>query len=230
MNSQSLEAALNYQFNDHQLLETALTHSSFSNENKSKNGSSNERLEFLGDSIFNGIISNLLYHRLENCEEGELTKKRAAIVKESSLAECAMRLNLGDYLKLGKGEDNTGGRQRKSILADAMEAVIAAVYLDGGISSAGSFVLGAFSGIIEDAVSGDLYKDYKTAFQEKLQANGEVSISYVIENEVGPDHEKIFYVKLIAGGGVMGTGTGKTKKMAEQDAAKDALKALSSKK
>ena len=230
MNSQSLEAALNYQFNDNQLLETALTHSSFSNENKSKSVSSNERLEFLGDSIFNGIISDLLYHRLQNCEEGELTKKRAAIVKESSLAECAIRLNLGNHLKLGKGEDNTGGRQRRSILADAMEAVIAAIYLDRGISSARAFVLEAFSGIIEDAVSGDLYKDYKTAFQEKLQANGEVSISYVIENEVGPDHEKIFYVKLIVGGGVMGTGIGKTKKMAEQDAAKDALKALSSKK
>lgn len=227
MNSQNLEAALNYHFKEDYLLQTALRHSSYCNESKMKSGSSNERLEFLGDSVFNLIISDHLYKRLENCEEGELTKKRAAIVKESSLAECAMRLNLGTYLKLGRGEDNTGGRQRRSILADAMEAVIAAIYLDGGLSSASAFVLEAFSDIVIEAVSGDLYKDYKTALQEKLQANGDVSITYVIENEAGPDHEKTFYVKLIAGGGVMGTGSGKTKKMAEQDAAKDALRALS---
>jgi ribonuclease-3 len=228
VNSQDLEKALNYKFNNRQLLETALCHSSYSNESRNGNEPSNERLEFLGDSIFNGIISDLLYHRLDQCEEGELTKKRAAIVKESSLAECAMRLGLGRYLKLGKGEENTGGRLRRSILADAMEAVIAAIYLDGGISAAKAFVTSIFSEIVEEAISGDLYKDYKTAFQEKLQANGDVSITYILENEEGPDHEKTFHVSLIAGGGVMGKGTGKTKKMAEQDAAKDALKALSS--
>lgn len=227
MNSQNLQAALNYRFKDSQLLQNALSHSSYINENKATRGSSNERLEFLGDSIFNGIISEILYHRLDNCEEGELTKNRAAIVKESSLAECAKRLNLGDFLLLGKGEESTGGRQRRSILADAMEAVIAAIYLDGGALAARSFVQEAFSDLIDEAVSGDLYMDFKTAFQEKLQANGDVSISYIVDNEIGPDHEKTFYVKVMVGGGVMGAGAGRTKKMAEQDAAKDALKALS---
>lgn len=227
MNSQNLQAALNYRFKDSQLLQNALSHSSYINENKATRGSSNERLEFLGDSIFNGIISEILYHRLDNCEEGELTKNRAAIVKESSLAECAKRLNLGDFLLLGKGEESTGGRQRRSILADAMEAVIAAIYLDGGALAARSFVQEAFSDLIDEAVSGDLYMDFKTAFQEKLQANGDVSINYIVDNEIGPDHEKTFYVKVMVGGGVMGAGAGRTKKMAEQDAAKDALKALS---
>ncbi len=230
MNNDKLEAALNYNFNDKNLLMTALSHSSYSNEAKNGEAVSNERLEFLGDSIFNAIISYHLYNKLETCEEGELTKKRAAIIKESSLAECARRLDLGAYLRLGKGEDNTGGRQRKSILADAMEAVIAAIYLDGGLMPAKSFVLDLFSDIIEEAVSGDLYKDYKTALQERLQTNGDAGITYIVDNEDGPDHEKTFYVKLIAGGGVMGTGSGKTKKMAEQDAAKDALGALSAQK
>ncbi len=226
MNSSKLESQIGYHFNDGRLLKTALNHSSYINECRIREESSNERLEFLGDAIFDAIVSEYLFNRLEHSEEGELTKRRAAIVRESSLAQCANQIGLGDFLLLGKGEENTGGRQRRSILADAMEALIGAIYVDGGFAAAAKFVLTLFADIIDMATTGDSCCDFKTAVQEKLQANGDVAISYIIENEEGPDHNKIFYVKLVVGGGIMGRGSGKNKKEAEQNAARDALIAL----
>jgi ribonuclease-3 len=226
VNNHELQQKIGYHFKDPKLLKTALSHSSYINENKIQDGMNNERLEFLGDAIFDAIISDFLYIHLSQSEEGELTKKRAAIVRESSLAESAAKIELGQYLNLGKGEENTGGRNRRSILADAMEALIGAVYLDGGFEQAKELVLRLLHKIVEDAIQGELYTDYKTVIQEKLQSNGDASISYIVESEEGPDHAKTFHVRLIAGGGVMGKGSGKNKKAAEQDAAKDALKAL----
>jgi ribonuclease III len=226
VSNSKLESLTGYHFRDGSLLKTALNHSSYINECRIRDENSNERLEFLGDAIFDAVISEYLFNRLEHSEEGELTKKRAAIVRESSLAECANKLGLGDFLMLGKGEENTGGRHRKSILADAMEAVIGAIYVDGGYNAAKQFILTAFSETIESVTAGERCIDFKTAIQERLQTNGDVAISYIIEKEEGPDHNKIFYVKLEACGGVMGRGSGKNKKEAEQNAAKDALKAL----
>lgn len=228
MNSCELQKIIDYRFKNDKTLQTALNHSSYINESKMPGEESNERLEFLGDAIFDAIISEYLFTRLRDSEEGELTKKRAAIVRESSLAGCAEKIGLGDFLLLGKGEENTGGRHRKSILADAMEALIGAVYVDGGFEKAKDLVLALFEDTIQGVVSGEYCSDYKTALQEKLQVNGDVSISYVIEKEEGPDHDKLFYVRLLVGGGVMGRGTGRNKKAAEQDAAKDALLALES--
>lgn len=156
-------------------------------------------------------------------EEGKLSKLRAAIVCERSLAQCSRQLSLGKYLRLGKGEENTGGRDRDSILADAMEAVIAAVYLDGGWDQAQIFVIKYFSETIKNAIAGKLSRDYKTDIQEKLQSKGEANIKYIIEKEEGPDHNKVFFVNLSYNGKIIGSGSGKNKKEAEQNAAKEAL-------
>jgi ribonuclease-3 len=223
---------LEYKFKNPHLLETALTHSSYINEGRKRTtsglntelpNSDNERLEFLGDAIFDAIISEQLYNQLENVEEGKLSKLRAAIVCERSLAQCSRQLSLGKYLRLGKGEENTGGRDRDSILADAMEAVIAAVYLDGGWDQAQIFVIKYFSETIKNAIAGKLSRDYKTDIQEKLQSKGEANIKYIIEKEEGPDHNKVFFVNLSYNGKIIGSGSGKNKKEAEQNAAKEAL-------
>ncbi|WP_027399255.1 ribonuclease III [Anaerovorax odorimutans] len=229
MNEVKFQKAIKYKFNDIQLLKTALTHSSYVNEFKNdrahhnKDEQNNERLEFLGDAIFDAVISDELYKKLWDVEEGVLTKLRASIVCERSLARCAKSLSLGKLISLGKGEENSGGRSRNSILADAMEAVIGAVYLDGGFEAAKSFVLSIFGSIIEDALNGKLYKDYKTDIQEILQARGEADIRYIIEKEEGPDHNKTFYVNLLFNGKVIGNGCGRTKKEAEQNAAKEGI-------
>lgn len=217
------ELNLSYQFHNDQLLRNALTHSSYSNENRMEYRGNNERLEFLGDAIFDAVISDALYHLVEIREEGELTKIRAAIVCEPSLVEQALRLNIGEHLILGKGEEGTGGRQRSSILADAMEALIGAVYLDGGFEQARTFILDLFSETIRKAAEGLLHSDYKTEIQEFLQSKGETEIQYLIEKEEGPDHDKIFYTMLQAGGAEIGRGAGRTKKESEQKAAQDAL-------
>lgn len=217
---------MGYEFRNPSLLENALTHSSFINESKMEYSNNNERLEFLGDAVFDAIISDYLYHRLSHQEEGLLTKTRAAIVCERSLMECGRRHHIGDYLRLGRGEDHNGGRHRASILADAMEAVIGAVYLDGGWEQARSLVLRLFRETIEEAISGKLYSDYKTVIQEKLQARGETCIRYEIQREEGPDHDKRFYVKLLADGVEIGGGSGRSKKEAEQQAAKSALETM----
>lgn len=223
MNELDFQKVINYEFHNVKLLKNALTHSSYVNEGRLNQTHNNERLEFLGDAIFDAIISEYLYNKLDAVEEGQLTKLRATIVCERSLAECSSRLSLGEYLRLGKGEENTGGRKRNSILADAMEAVIGAIYLDGGWDIARSFVITNFSSTIEAALLGKLYMDFKTDIQEKLQSKGEAEINYVMEKEEGPDHDKTFYINLVFNGKVIGSGSGRSKKEAEQNAAKQAL-------
>lgn len=217
------ELNLSYRFRKEQLLRNALTHSSYSNENRMEYRVNNERLEFLGDAIFDAVISDALYHQARIREEGELTKIRAAIVCESSLVEQALRLGIGEHLILGKGEEGTGGRQRSSILADAMEALMGAIYLDGGFEQARNFILELFQDTIQKAAEGLLHSDYKTEVQEFLQSRGESEIQYLIEKEEGPDHDKLFYTILQAGGVEIGRGAGRSKKESEQKAAQDAL-------
>lgn len=217
---------IGYRFKDEQLFRTAMTHSSYVNENKFLDFSNNERLEFLGDAILDAVISDYLYGRLKKHEEGDLTRIRAAVVCEGSLAKCASKIKIGNYLFLGRGEENTGGRTRPSIIADGMEALIGAIYLDGGWDQVNNFILMLLSDVIEDAINGRLYKDYKTTLQERLQAEAEYTINYVTVKEEGPDHNKKFFVDLFVGEEIMGSGTGRSKKEAEQNAAKDALKKL----
>lgn len=219
-----LEKTINYRFKDITSLNTALIHSSFANENKLLVHKNNERLEFLGDVVLNLIVSQYLYKRFETSPEGELTKKRATIVCESSLAFAARKLNLGRYILLGKGEESTGGRNRESILADTFEAVLGAIYIDGSLASAQKFLLDIFE---EEAIyaftTGNLFTDYKTELQEILQRNTNEKIEYTVEKEVGPDHSKKFYMNVIVENKVIGKGIGKNKKEAEQMAAKQAL-------
>ncbi len=223
MNELDFQKIIQYEFNNLNLLRNALTHSSYLNEGKALQTGNNERLEFLGDAILDAVISDCLFLRLEHVEEGQLTKLRAVIVCERSLAACAAKLNLGAYLNLGKGEENSGGRKRASILADAMEAIIGAIYLDSGWTAVKDYVIHTFSDLIEEALSGKLHMDYKTEIQEKLQSHGEAEINYVIEREEGPDHDKTFYINLIFQGNIIGSGSGRSKKEAEQHAAKQAL-------
>jgi ribonuclease-3 len=223
VNELDFQKIIQYEFQNVNLLRNALTHSSYINEGKNPQIGNNERLEFLGDSILDAVISDYLYARMGNVEEGELTKMRAVIVCERSLAVCGSKLSIGEYLRLGKGEENSGGRKRGSIIADAMEAVIGAIYLDNGWDAVHRFVIRIFAELIEDAVSGRLHMDYKTEIQERLQAHGEAEISYVIEREEGPDHDKTFYANLVYKANVIGSGSGRSKKEAEQQAAKQAL-------
>lgn len=223
MNELDFQKIIQYVFKNGMLLKHALTHSSYINEGKSPQVGNNERLEFLGDAILDAVISEYLYSRLEHVEEGELTKLRAVIVCERSLAVCGTRISIGEFLRLGKGEENSGGRKRGSIIADATEAVIGAIYLDGGWDAVRYFIIRTFSELIEDAIAGRLHMDYKTEIQERLQSHGEADISYVIEREEGPDHDKTFYANLVFQGNVIGSGSGRSKKEAEQQAAKQAL-------
>ncbi|QEK12025.1 ribonuclease III [Crassaminicella thermophila] len=215
---------LGYTFNNINLLNEALTHSSYANENKKRNLKYNERLEFLGDSVLSIVISDYLYNSLPNLQEGELTKIRASIVCEPSLAECSINMDIGKYLLLGKGEEVTGGRQRVSVLADTFEAIIGAMYLDGGLTNVKQFILRSLKKTIEDAIEGKIFKDYKTHLQEIVQSVNTEKIMYEVVNEEGPDHNKVFYVHVKIGEKVLGKGSGKSKKEAEQNAAKEALK------
>ncbi|GMG97169.1 ribonuclease III [Tepidimicrobium xylanilyticum] len=219
-----LQSEINYQFKDIELLNTSLTHSSYVNENKGKCDKSNERLEFLGDSVISLVVSEYLYKRFIEFPEGDLTKRRASVVCESSLAFAARKINLGDYLLLGKGEDATGGRDRDSILADAFEALTGAIFVDGGLKSAKDFLLGQFEREVIYALSkGNLFIDYKTELQEILQKRGISKIEYRVEKETGPDHNKKFYMNVLIEGKIIGSGMGRNKKEAEQMAAKQAL-------
>ncbi|WP_246637672.1 ribonuclease III [Crassaminicella profunda] len=219
-----LTEKLGYTFKNVDLLNEALTHSSYANENKKRNIKYNERLEFLGDSVLSIVISDYLYNHLETLQEGELTKIRASIVCEGSLANCSSIMNTGKYLLLGKGEEVTGGRERVSILADTFEAIIGAIYLDGGLSKVKIFILNSLKETIEDAIEGKIFKDYKTYLQEIVQSVNSDKINYEVVNETGPDHNKVFYVHVKIGDKVVGEGSGKSKKEAEQNAAKEALK------
>ncbi len=212
---------INYHFRDSVLLETALTHSSYANEVK-KNTPYNERLEFLGDSVLSIVVSDYLFLHYKHLPEGELTKLRAALVCERTLCEFARDINLGRHILLGRGEDASGGRERPSILSDAFEALIAAIYLDSGIESARAFVLRFITKQLNDKRDVP-FKDYKTALQEIVQQNKEESVSYCLVEESGPDHDKRFTVEVRLNSNVIGRGTGRSKKDAEQRAAKEAL-------
>lgn len=219
---ETLESKLGYTFRDKKLLENALTHSSFANENHSPGGS-NERLEFLGDSILGMVTADFLYREHPGLPEGDLTRTRAALVCEESLVEVAETLDLGRYLRLGRGEDSGGGRSRVSIRADAVEAVIAAVYLDGGLEEARK-IIQRFILDREDEKSAS--RDYKTALQELVQRRPGAAVSYRLVRESGPDHCRSFEMEASVDGEVIGTGAGRTKKEAEQMAAKAALERL----
>ncbi|MGI6267515.1 MAG: ribonuclease III [Acutalibacteraceae bacterium] len=219
---QELERKIEYSYKNKDLLLQALTHSSYANEKESKHGS-NERLEFLGDSVLGVITAEYFYKTFPNMPEGELTKLRSAAVCEKSLYGFAQQINLGDHLFLGKGELNTGGRQRPSILADAFEALIASIYLDGGMEEAKRFVLSFVKKMGKKKLS---FSDYKTTLQEVIQKNPEELLEYVLVGESGPDHNKSFEVEVHLNSNVIGKGKGKSKKIAEQQAAKEALELM----
>ena len=212
-----LQQKIGYTFKDEQLLKAAFIHSSYVNENRDKVKESNERLEFLGDSVLGFISAENLYLGNPDTPEGDLSRKRASLVCEKSLYETARELSFGSYLMLGKGEEMGGGRQRSSILADAVEAVIAAMYLDGGIEPAKEFVLKHV--LSNNADTGD----YKTQLQELVQREKEQVLEYRMSGQSGPDHDKRFDFQVLLNGNVVGEGSGRTKKEAEQMAAKAAI-------
>ncbi len=215
---------LGYTFKDINLLKNALTHSSYANETRALN-SSNERLEFLGDSVLSIIVSDYLYKTFKNLPEGELTKLRASLVCEKSLCGFSKQLGLGDYLLLGKGEQQNGGNNRPSILADAFEAVLAAMYLDGGMDVAKKHVMRFILDELKHT-DDEVFKDYKTYLQEVIQKNPEEQLAYVLTDQQGPDHDKVFTVEVHLNSNVIGVGEGKSKKAAEQAAAKQALRLM----
>lgn len=223
---EELERTIGYFFKDKHNLLLALTHSSYANEKKRCKMMSNERLEFLGDSVLNIVISENIYLKYSNLDEGEMTKARSLIVCETSLVKCANKINLDKFLLLGKGEELTGGRSRPSILSDAFEALIGAIYIDGSIRSARKFINNNMKEVIEQALSGNEHLDYKTQFQEVIQTKGDIKISYEVLGEKGPDHDKTFVSQVKVGNKPMGAGKGKSKKEAEQKAAKNALSKL----
>ncbi len=210
-----LEEAIGYAFADKALLEQALVHSSHANEKKRVQ--SNERLEFLGDSVLSIVVADYLYHQAPPLPEGELTRKRAALVCEPALSEFAAQIGLGRHLKLGRGEEMSGGRGRASILSDAFEALIAAIYLDGGLEAARAFILPF---VQNGAGAGE---DYKTRLQEVVQQNPEEQVRYRVAEESGPDHDKQFTVEVYINTNCVGRGRGHSKKVAEQQAACEAL-------
>jgi ribonuclease-3 len=216
-----LEKKIGYKFKNPDLLLNALTHSSYANENRGI--SDNERLEFLGDAVLGLVIADYLYRLFEKHKEGDLTKIRASIVSEGPLSQIARDIGLGRFLLLGKGEAISGGRDRDSVLADALEAVIGAVYLEAGINQAKELIIGLFSSLMENSFQGKGFQDYKTNLQEVLQAMGEEEIVYRVIKETGPDHDKEFVIEVLCGRRVIGRGKGKSKKEAEQRAAKEAL-------
>ena len=216
-----LEEAIGYRFRNITLLQNALTHSSYANERWHNSLMSNERLEFLGDSILGMLVAEYLYRNFPDRPEGELTRMRADMVCEKTLAAVANRIGLGKHLMLGNGEEQGGGRSRNSILADAVESVIAACYLDGGFAAALGFV-NTFV-LVDIPVVKFHNTDYKTALQEKVQQKKNQQLSYQLIGEEGPDHDKRFLVEVLLNGRPIGTGTGTSKKRAEQDAARVAL-------
>ena len=218
---EALERKIGYTFKDKALLLNALTHSSYANE--ARGGvTSNERLEFLGDSVLSIIVSKYLFTQFPQMPEGELTKLRASLVCEKSLCAFSRELELGRFLRLGKGEDKGGGRERDSILADAFEAVLAAIYLDGGMEIAKKHVMNFVLRELKHT-DDEVFKDYKTSLQEIIQRNPEESVTYILTDEFGPDHDKVFTVEVHLNSNTIGTGKGKSKKQAEQMAAKQAL-------
>ncbi len=224
-----LEEKIDYYFNSEDILMTALTHSSYANENKKSKTKVkyNERLEFLGDSVLSLMVSDHLFKRYPKYSEGKMTKTRALIVCEGTLYIAAKKMDLGKYLLVGKGEEKGGGRYRPSILADAFEALVGAIYLDGGVDEAFKFLKLNLLEIIEDTLKSDeLFVDYKTKIQEIVQKNPSKTVEYKLVGEEGPDHEKTFTTELYISGELFGKGTGKTKKESEQNAAKECYEKL----
>ncbi len=220
-NIEAFEKAVNYTFKNKALIKTALTHSSYANENKLPHD--NERLEFLGDSVLGFVTAEYLFSEYKSRPEGELTKLRAAVVCEKSLFKFGEKISLGEYIYMGKGEENTGGRNRPSIVSDAFEAVIAAMYIDGGIDAVRPYILS----FIKDAVKREAsFKDNKSLLQEEIQKNKGNSICYEELEEIGPDHEKVFRFAVKLNGEVVGIGEGRSKKEAEQAAAGAALESI----
>ena len=216
----NIEESIGYTFKNKSLLDEALTHISYAHE---KGVNSNEKLEFLGDSILEFISSKYLYNKFPKLKEGELTKLRAQVVCEDSLYEVAKKHNISQYIKVGHSESLSGGKNKPTILADSIEAIIAAIYFDGGLDKAEKFIIENLAEAMEIASHNVGQKDYKTVLQEKFQKNGDVHIEYKVIGEQGPDHDKIFTSEVAVNGKVLASGTGKSKKLAEMQAAKKAL-------
>lgn len=223
MDTEILEQRLNLKFSNKSLLETAFVHKSYAYEN---NVESNEKLEFLGDAILELVTSEYLYKNYTKLKEGEMTKVRATVVCEASLYEVAKRHNFSDFLKVSKSEYVSKGNENPAILADSVEAFIAAIFLDLGLEKAKEFIIENLKDSIEVASKNVGMKDYKTVLQEKLQVNGEVKISYDLIKEIGPDHDKTFEVSVSCNGKILAKGSGRTKKGAEMEAAKKALEKI----
>ncbi len=220
-NIKEAEEVIGIKFNEPKLLITALTHSSYANQHRDEEY--NERFEFLGDAILQVCITEYLFLNNKDKSEGELTKIRSLIVCENSLYEVGKYMNLGYFLRMSKGEELTGGRERVSLIADAVEALIAAIYQDKGLEFTKDYIVGRFKGIINRAINNDIILDYKTKLQEHLQKNGEISIVYELVKFEGPPHRRKFYTKLIIDNKDVATGNGYSKKESEQNAAKAAL-------
>ena len=219
-----LEEKIGYCFKNQNYLRNALTHSSYANKARSA-GSSNERLEFLGDSVLGVVVADYLFKNFPNLPEGDLTKKRAALVCEKACCGFSRQMDVGRFLLLSHGEQNSGGRTRPSILADAFEAIVAAIYLDGGMEEARSFILRFVLPQLQTSKP-KTFKDYKTALQEIIQQNPEERLEYVLTGESGPDHDKHFTVEVHLNSNVVGKGGGRSKKEAEQQAAREALELM----
>ena len=224
MDFTEFENKIGYTFKNKELLHEALSHSSYANEVK-RGRHSNERLEFLGDSVLSIVVSKHLFTHFKHLPEGELTKIRASLVCEKALFEVSKKIDLGKHILLGKGEENSGGRERPSIVSDAFEAVIAAVFLDGGMEAAEKYVLSFIPKNIEATGSKSLH-DYKTMLQEIIQKNPEERVEYVLADQTGPDHDRKFVVQVRLNSNVIGTGEGHSKKQAEQAAACEALRLM----
>ena len=218
-----LKDKIKYEFKNKVLLRKALMHSSYANEQRARHLQNNERLEFLGDSVLGFVTADYLYNQFPELPEGELTKLRAAIVCEQALYEVAKELGIDGAICLGHGEESSGGRQRPSILADAVEALLGAIYLDGGIEPAREFVLSFIPKSAERARQGRMFKDYKTTLQEIVQKNRQETLEYRLAGTSGPDHDKTFDMELLLNSNVFASGQGRSKKEAEQMAAKQAL-------
>lgn len=221
-----LEKRIGYTFKKKSLLEEALTHKSFAHEQPKDTKAFNERMEFLGDSVLGLVVSEYLFSTYPEYSESDLSKIKSYIVQEATLAETAKRLNIGAFLRLGKGEELTGGRKKPSLLADALEAILGAIYIDGGLKRAKEVIIKNLKDRINEVVTKDIIFDFKTRFQEITQARYGVLPRYVVHKEEGPEHRKVFEVKVFIRNKLYGSGRGKSKKIAAQKAAKAGLKKL----
>ncbi len=221
-----LEARLGYRFRDQELLEQALTHRSRAAEDPSGQTADNESLEFLGDAVLGLVVATALYHQYPDHDEGQKSKAKAAVVSTQALARQAARLGLGDDMLLGRGEEKTRGREKPALLADVFEALVAAMYLDGGLEAVSAFLTRELASAIADGSDPLVVRDHKSALQERLQAAGRPLPDYRVSGETGPDHQKLFSVEVVVDGEVLGSASGRAKKEAEQEAARHALRAL----